>query len=254
LFSPAAVRLIAEHSEGIPRNINNLCFNALSIGCATRRRTIDVDTIREVIADLDLDLLMDVPQAAPEPHARQTTAGRAGFSPKAWTWIPKASVATAVLLALSGVTLQGDIKTHALADAGQQHKPSSAQTDPAPSSRRAEVKPAKTMPAPDADLPLSPAADQPRAAKTSTDTRTEDAQLDPESRILVPPGVTLYQICTETLKSCHSKELNEIHRLNPWLINADHLESGRKLRMPSPQQLAGSAPEPASPSPAGSPR
>jgi general secretion pathway protein A len=55
LFTSAALQLIARHSKGIPRNINNLCFNALSLGCALKRKMIDVEIIKEVIADLDLD-------------------------------------------------------------------------------------------------------------------------------------------------------------------------------------------------------
>src|ERR1700716_360396 len=34
LFTPGALELVAERSLGIPRLINNLCFNALSLGCA----------------------------------------------------------------------------------------------------------------------------------------------------------------------------------------------------------------------------
>ena len=34
LFTKDALALIAQASEGIPRNINNLCFNALSLGAA----------------------------------------------------------------------------------------------------------------------------------------------------------------------------------------------------------------------------
>jgi general secretion pathway protein A len=55
LFTSAALQLIARHSKGIPRNINNLCFNALSLGCALKRKMIDAEIIKEVIADLDLD-------------------------------------------------------------------------------------------------------------------------------------------------------------------------------------------------------
>src|SRR6267378_5773338 len=40
LFTPGALELIAERSRGIPRLINNLCFNALSLGCALQRRQI----------------------------------------------------------------------------------------------------------------------------------------------------------------------------------------------------------------------
>ena len=61
LFTPAAVRLIAEMSEGIPRNINNICFNALSLGCALKQATIDVDAIRQVAADFDLGAMLTDP-------------------------------------------------------------------------------------------------------------------------------------------------------------------------------------------------
>ena len=32
---------IARFTEGIPRNINNFCFNALSLACAMRQKTVD---------------------------------------------------------------------------------------------------------------------------------------------------------------------------------------------------------------------
>ncbi|HEV2176127.1 MAG TPA: AAA family ATPase [Terriglobia bacterium] len=55
LFTPGARALIASASEGIPRNINNICFNALSLGYATGGRTVDSRVVQEVTADLDLD-------------------------------------------------------------------------------------------------------------------------------------------------------------------------------------------------------
>jgi hypothetical protein len=55
LFTPRAGAMIAESSHGIPRNINNICFNALSLGCALKRKPIDESIIREVLGDLDLD-------------------------------------------------------------------------------------------------------------------------------------------------------------------------------------------------------
>lgn len=54
LFTAGAVREIAALSGGIPRNINNICFNALSLGYAGGRKRIESATIREVAADLDL--------------------------------------------------------------------------------------------------------------------------------------------------------------------------------------------------------
>lgn len=52
LFSAGARALVAERSEGIPRNINNLCFCAMSYAWATKRKIIDRDTMDEVLADL----------------------------------------------------------------------------------------------------------------------------------------------------------------------------------------------------------
>lgn len=53
LFSPEALDLISRVSKGIPRNINSLCFQALSIGFATQSKTIGAEIMREVVADLD---------------------------------------------------------------------------------------------------------------------------------------------------------------------------------------------------------
>jgi general secretion pathway protein A len=55
LFSPAAEALIGKYSQGIPRNINNICFNALSLGSVSKQKTIQADVIREVLDDLYLD-------------------------------------------------------------------------------------------------------------------------------------------------------------------------------------------------------
>jgi general secretion pathway protein A len=54
IFTDHAYALIAKHSQGIPRNINNLCFNAMSLGCAMGRRSIGHSVIYEVLRDLDL--------------------------------------------------------------------------------------------------------------------------------------------------------------------------------------------------------
>lgn len=54
LFTPSAARMISELSEGIPRNINNICFNALSLGCSLGQKMIDVEVLQQVAADFDL--------------------------------------------------------------------------------------------------------------------------------------------------------------------------------------------------------
>lgn len=55
LFTPEAVSLIAHYSEGIPRNINNICFNSLSFGCAQCKKLIDTKIVREAISGLGFE-------------------------------------------------------------------------------------------------------------------------------------------------------------------------------------------------------
>jgi general secretion pathway protein A len=55
LFTPEAVSLIAHYGDGIPRNINNFCFNSLSAACASGKKVIDAEVVREVIVDLGLE-------------------------------------------------------------------------------------------------------------------------------------------------------------------------------------------------------
>jgi general secretion pathway protein A len=54
LFSSDAQDLIAQITEGIPRQINNYCFHALSLACAMRKKTVDVGMVHEVHNDLDI--------------------------------------------------------------------------------------------------------------------------------------------------------------------------------------------------------
>jgi hypothetical protein len=54
LFAPEAMKAIAQFSAGIPRNINNCCFNALSLGFALGQKVVDLSMVEEVIRDLDI--------------------------------------------------------------------------------------------------------------------------------------------------------------------------------------------------------
>jgi general secretion pathway protein A len=54
LFTTPAIALIAHASEGIPRNINNICFNSLLLGRALERQEITRQMVCDVLADLDL--------------------------------------------------------------------------------------------------------------------------------------------------------------------------------------------------------
>jgi type II secretory pathway predicted ATPase ExeA/outer membrane protein OmpA-like peptidoglycan-associated protein len=66
LFSEGAVRNIWDHSRGVPRTINTLCFNAMLLGFAENAKSIDELIVKEAVRDLDLDtLLTDLYQTQP---------------------------------------------------------------------------------------------------------------------------------------------------------------------------------------------
>jgi type II secretory pathway predicted ATPase ExeA len=53
IFTPKAMRLTWEKSEGIPRVINNICDMSLLIGFTKKLNKIDRGLIAEVASDLD---------------------------------------------------------------------------------------------------------------------------------------------------------------------------------------------------------
>src|SRR5947209_12960506 len=78
LFAPDALALIAERSQGIPRNINNMCFSALMLGYSRGCKTISSDIVQEVVAQSELESLVQrptQPRAASKPAPVATAAG-----------------------------------------------------------------------------------------------------------------------------------------------------------------------------------
>ena len=57
LFSAGAREVLSEFSEGIPRNINNMCFCAMSLCWATKQKFIDRDMMRDIMADLNFEAI-----------------------------------------------------------------------------------------------------------------------------------------------------------------------------------------------------
>jgi general secretion pathway protein A len=75
VFTPDAYEAISDFTEGIPRNVNNFCFNALSLAYGLQKKVVDLDIVKEVISDLDITRLttskrrMTVqPEPEPEPE------------------------------------------------------------------------------------------------------------------------------------------------------------------------------------------
>jgi len=80
LFTPDALVAVARFTEGIPRNINNFCFNVLSLSCALRQKVADLALVEEVINDLDIN--QHVTEVAPSrPLDFQELASMMGGNP-----------------------------------------------------------------------------------------------------------------------------------------------------------------------------
>jgi general secretion pathway protein A len=113
LFTVGARMLLAEHSEGIPRNISNLCFYAMSLGWATKVKPIDREIMRDVIADMAPGSPIEKPneetdvssKAAEEPKQQVIRIGPhpavlTAPEPPAHTRLTKVFLASALLLSL----------------------------------------------------------------------------------------------------------------------------------------------------------
>jgi general secretion pathway protein A len=107
LFTAGAKALIAEYSKGIPRNINNICFNAMSLACASKRTAIDREVVREVLADLEIEALSykqadsntEVISSASAGDIRQVKPRLSGLR----SWIPKMLIGTVAALVLMSI-------------------------------------------------------------------------------------------------------------------------------------------------------
>jgi type II secretory pathway predicted ATPase ExeA/LysM repeat protein len=208
LFTAGARKLIAEHSEGIPRNINNLCFNAMSLACALQRKTIDRDVVLDVIADLDLEPLREKKVVAEKsageskqisPIVSSAAKKQSGFS----GWNSRLAIAGALLFALSWLVVQVDRSQ----------------------SRTAGLR-----------AGAATVAESPISAFLVSAVPAEPVPLKTEQTpkaIRVMPGQTLYQISVEELGKYDGKVLEQLRELNPWLSDPDHIQSGQKIRMPS---------------------
>jgi general secretion pathway protein A len=216
LFTRDAVALIADASDGIPRNINNLCFNALSLAYALQRKPIDSEIIRAVIADRDLGRFRKRTNLAPHSGASVRQAVPA-FRPaklassRSRVSMQKLAFALAAILALGGVLVAS---RWWLGDKAAMH---------------AQSGPLLVAPTPsDSSAPVPPAVSNPRSPAAGG----SSPAVPHASRVSVKPGETLIEICVASFGRCSPELLQEIRRLNPQMNNLDHIEPGQTIQLP----------------------
>jgi len=222
LFTREALETIAQGSGGIPRNINNLCFNALSIGCALRKKRVDRAVAEEALQDRKFESLLrpevpprsaviSVPPAS-VPAPRRATGMRQAFT-----------LAAAVLIA-------GVLGASAGLYAWR------ARWTPLhlPQAIRSVVTLFDTPAAPVATPPPSP------AAKPVPDSDPPKAAAPRRELVVVAPHQTLTDISKLYLGEYNAATLAKLRELNPGLGDPDHLEVGQEIRLPHTEAGEGS--------------
>jgi type II secretory pathway predicted ATPase ExeA len=235
LFTPQAVQTIARYSRGIPRNINNVCFNSMSLGFVAKQRTIDDGMVREVIHDLDLNIEAAepvTPPQRPEPPSHYTvSAGASGSSttnqqslepkkqrtnygksslPMGRKLGPQLALAAALVVALSWLGIQAKRRTGEVLAS-----PSEAVHAGSTSQKTATAAPAAS-------------------SSISSNAAQAGGAANPEESMLVEvlPNETLFEICVQAFGKYDDETVALILEMNPWLKDPNQIKAGQQIRVP----------------------
>ena len=230
LFTSGARALIAEYSEGIPRNINNICFNALSLACALDRKRVDRNTVNDVMSDL---ALVSPRAMIPVLSSREIEGADApelvippGKVHRHMGWNSIAALAVLLIAILSvGLPVSvSDARTiPAKSSVNEGFAPTTAPSDALPS------------PATTAAIPPPTASGQAGAGNAAS------LPLAPSTSVLVRSGQTIYGISRATFGRYNNEILTAIRKLNPWLNDMRRVAAGRELLLPSQAPSSGNA-------------
>lgn len=222
LFAKDALKLITEVSQGIPRTINNLCFNALSLCCAMKSKQVDRSMVAEVVADLDLIPKSGDPIASTSEVANdRSDESKAEKQPTRSLKRPLLATAALVLLCVAGTLGIAEFRTLA-----------SHRTNAERSLNQ------KAVPAP-VPAPVAPDTGETKTIKPAQDIK--------KFEITVQPTQRLQDISVQYLGGFGLQRLHQIQALNPKLNDPDHIEVGQKIWLPGapPVSLTKNATPPA---------
>jgi type II secretory pathway predicted ATPase ExeA len=265
VFQPDALDLIAAHSGGIPRNINNLCFHALSLGYAKGKAKITREVVGEAIADNVLGAGVQAAPVTPNVAGKQELkrAFVAPAKPAATTafgfprqvreqwqrvrreWRAKQAFRVAVYVCV-GILVEALLTFHN----PPRKDVSASMIQPAASNASSIVSSAsQAEPAADAARPeittKNPAEAAPESAPIASDVEIasyiesyiEKVPLPGQRQLVVHANDTLWRISLRELPSTPPKQaIVQILGLNEDLENPDRIRPGQKILLPSPQE------------------
>jgi general secretion pathway protein A len=225
LFSSEALELIAKHSRGIPRLINNFCFNALSLGCAMQMRQVDAAVAREAAEELSMSFSSPTPIVPQQQAAPIVTPGlrpslESSYKVIRSNLLGRRILSTAVvLLAIGGLGIILGTRTRSATI-----QPAAVSDLKATNSERAQ--------GPDllSERPLTGSVTgQPSASIPQTSAGKSSIK---SFTYVIQPKDTLRDLCVSMLGRYDRNVLSEIRELNPGLKNPDLLEVGQEVRLP----------------------
>jgi len=213
LFTEDALNLIFDGSEGIPRRINNLCFNALSLCCALKRKRVDSAMVAEAIADQQLPsqrreaLAVPIEIAAAGVNDKKHPTPR-GRQPR--VWVPTLA-AIVIVFTLGALAVSRYYKVLYMPAIQLQ---TNTQSTPSP-------------------MTMARATTEEIAAGSP---RTETFE------ITVRAQESLSDIVVQHLGSFDRELLHEIQMLNPSITDPDIIQPGQKIRLPKHSTPSGAEP------------
>lgn len=196
IFENPALALIYGHSGGVPRNINTLCFHAMSLAYARDCTTVGSDLIKAVIDDLDLTHHNELqPDPYPELASRLPDKVKRIFG-RGTKWSPRryseiAAVCCFLLLFCWLLLHQYWVKT----------KVSSVFASPQDTYKAVEHKTVEQRPT--------------------------------GRPVIVQQGETIYQICKREFGVCRPEMLRDIMEINSDVHDPSEIQIGQRIFLPT---------------------
>ena len=218
LFTPDALQLVAEESQGIPRNINNICFGAISMAFGLHQKKIDREIVESVAADQNLRSLgqrvVSLQRQTPRPEQPMvpeiSTRPAQRPSARRWSipgWFGRYARGAACLLAFLLLLTPG---------------------------MAIGVRSGPLIPVSAANIPIAAVIAATPSAKTAPTIQVGLLNRLSEDRVvLVEPRQTLRQICLRYLGRHSLRIVQQIQAINPGL-DPNRIEIGQRIRLPLP--------------------
>ena len=239
LFSDQALNSIAVASEGVPRVLNNLCWNALSLCCALKRKQVDDAMVSEVLTDLQfITAPISRPVSAPvaAPLARASWPAPVAVPAPIIAIAPAAVPAPPVARPWLGHTL-GGIQRHAIATSVAVLLVAGMLALVGFAFHRDPVVPQQVVAPQSRPQPVMAAARPPEITNLPPANSSAIA-------VVVQHNQSIRDLSLQYLGDFNKRRVREIMKLNPQLNDPNVILEGQTILLPrlsSPRRLSASS-------------